>query len=298
MIKRSILAVCCCMMSASPLGAVPVNPSTGEDPGDIGPMYCQELMDLEIPVEDGEQGLDLPPLTTEEPPAPEKVEAPSLKGIPRETKTGLKQPAPSPDVPPELLALPMEGEGTEGQPVSAPLPSMSLKRYPGADGPLPGVSEEGVGGTRPTPGISPMILPQPKEVRGREPLPSQPDEVFREIVDTELKEPDQLKTIQPPPAKALSLKVPSGTTRDAPPGTTSTQDIPLLAGKKATRAKGSSAKTASPLALKSVSDWEAGLDAEESAAAGGGTLPSGIYIGRWEELDGQLIDIYERFYKK
>ncbi len=173
--KRNILAVLFCLMLSSPLGAVPGRNAAHEDPGTTGTLVAQELMELQVPGEEGEHEMELAPLRVEEKPQPEKVETLPLRGAPAEGMD-VKAATPLPKIPSELLTMPLEEKE----------------------------ADEDLAVTGPAPGISPAVLPQPTEGPALE-----PSEVSGEILPAEVEEPVQLKTYQPPAVEAKGLRVPS-----------------------------------------------------------------------------------------
>lgn len=265
-------------------------------------MICLELMDLEDPEGEGGQAMELPPLMMEQKPPTKPEEPLRLKRTPRDqdSMSAAKQrdaqaALPPPELPPVSLSAPMAGTQGTGPP-SAALPPMPIKSYSEVKAKTTeGLQQEPVEGSLPTPGISPMILPQPTRTVKQEPAPMKPAVKAGGAVTMEVKAPEVLKALEPPPAEAVSLKM-SSTSGETMYAEVPTPEIPLLAG-KAKAEEGTIRRQDVPLALKPAKGKVASLGRDPGFPQGREGVFPGVFYGKWEDLDPKLVEIYDRFYK-
>ena len=303
MMKKILFTVLFCMLLFSPLGAVPWKDVPGESPDRMDQRICLELMDLEASAGKGDQDMELPPLKAEERPTSRPEEPLQLKRVPKVEENmsavgqgGTQASLPPPELSPGLLSEPPEG-AREPRPASSALSPMPFKSYSDRDGTgAAEISDEIIQSDVPSPGISPMILPQPTRRVETEPLPLKPSITAEEAVTVEVKAPESLKALQPPAMQAGSLKVPTKAEEAIYTGA-SVPEIPLLAEKGTGEREGGIRTQDVALTLKPVKGKVAKLDKKQGSPQGAEEANSLAYYGNWNELDNKLTEIYDKFYK-
>ena len=107
--------------------------------------------------------------------------------------------------------------------------------------------------------------------------------------------PAELKTVSPPPSRAERLKLPSGMDASASGGS-DVPEVPLLTSED--RGQRLPAGQDSPLTMKPLPDLRgtSGAASRDSRPSPERRRPED-YVQVREDLDAQLIDLYERYYK-
>ena len=145
----------------------------------------------------------------------------------------------------------------------------------------------------PEPGLVPFLLEDP-EFGGGSTRPGTETTGDRapETLTGEL--PAELKTVSPPPTHAESLKLPSGMDSSASGGS-DVPEVPLL--KSEDRGQRLPVGQDSSLTMKPLPDFVGTSDASRDSRPSPERRRPEDTLQVREDLDGQLIDLYERYYK-
>jgi len=177
------------------------------------------------------------------------------------------------EVEPEPQAPPVEPAEVEPSRYEAPEASRS------AQSPAPGLTpflleDPGVGDGSPRWGAEATVDPAPEILPGDFPA--------------------ELKTVPPPPSRAESLKLPSGTDTSASGGP-DVPELPLLRSEE--RGQRDPLGQDSPFTMKPLPDLSGTSGARRDPAPSTERRRPEDYLQVRENTDAQLIDIYERYYK-
>lgn len=145
----------------------------------------------------------------------------------------------------------------------------------------------------PAPGLTPFLLEDPgagdgSTRRGTETTGEREPETLTGDF------PSELKTVPPPPSRAESLKLPSGTDTSASGGS-DVPEIPLLRSED--RGQRDPLGQDSPFTMKPLPDLRGTSGARRDPLPSTERRRPEDYLQVREDTDAQLIDIYERYYK-
>ena len=148
----------------------------------------------------------------------------------------------------------------------------------------------------PLPGIAPFLLEESGRGTGTTKAATKP--AGTRDFETALEEiPAELKTVPPPPSRAGSLKLPSGTDVGVA-GEADLPEIPLLKGQDREQQRPVSGGQGSGLTMKPM----LGLDGTPVVSQGSRSSQQARgaedYLQIREDFDSRLFEIYESFYKK
>jgi len=148
----------------------------------------------------------------------------------------------------------------------------------------------------PLPGIAPFLLEGSGRGEGTTKAATKP--AGTSDIETALEEiPAELKTVPPPPSRAGSLKLPSGTDARAA-GEADLPEIPLLKGEAREQQRPVLGGQASGLTMKPVQGLDGTPVVSPDARSSQQARQAEDYLQVREDFDSRLFEIYERFYKK
>ena len=256
---RRLSIGCLLVATLLSLGGVVVGGAQAREPGSDKPMMIAlDLMDLDIPGEGGGDQLELPPI--EEPMSPVEEATPSI-------------PEPEPAVVERTQQKPVVVERTQTE-------------MPGARSPV----------LSPLPGIAPFLLEESGRGTGTTKAATKPAET-RDL-GTALQEiPAELKTVPPPPSRAGSLKLPSGTDVGVA-GEADLPEIPLLKGEDREQQGPVPGGYGSGLTMKPMQGLDGTPVVRQDVRSSQQARQAEDYLQVREDFDSRLFEIYESFYKK
>jgi hypothetical protein len=259
---RRVSVGCLLAITLLALWILIVTDAQAREPGDDETMMIAlDLMDLDIPGEGSGDQLELPPI--EEPVVPAKKAPPSIP----------EPVIPAKEVPPSIP----EKEPVVVERTPAPMPAAR----PPVESPMPG--------------IAPFLLEGPDRAAGTTKASTRPTET-RDFEAAIQEIPAELKTVPPPPSRAGSLKVPSGTdVRGA--GEADLPEIPLLKGADTGQEMPVPGAVGSGLSMKPMQGLDGTSVVSPDARSSQSSRRAADHLQIHEDFDSRLIEIYEGYYK-
>jgi hypothetical protein len=149
----------------------------------------------------------------------------------------------------------------------------------------------------PVPGIAPFLL-EGSGRRGAGTTQAGTRPAGTRDLETPLEEiPAELKTVPPPPSRAGSLKLPSGTDVSVS-GEADLPEIPLLKGEDREQQTPVAGGQGSGLTMKPMQGLDGTPVVNPDARSSQRGRKAEDYLQVREDFDSRLIEIYERYYKK
>jgi hypothetical protein len=186
------------------------------------------------------------------------------------------------------LEIPGEGSGDEME-----LPPIQGVEKSEVERIWPETPEASRSDQSPEPGLVPFLLEDPG-VGGGSTWPGTETTGDRAPETLTGEFPAELKTVSPPPSHAESLKLPSGMDASASGGS-DVPEVPLL--KSEDRGQRAPVGQDSSLTLKPLPDLRGTPGASRDSRPSPERRRPEDYLQVREDLDAQLIDLYERYYK-